>query len=161
MSKKVTELTPEEIEDAKNMYLEHYSVAEIARKYDVGRTSMSYHANKKWKAEKEMMKSELFSRFTATKKESFTRMSSASIKVVTRALQALAERSEAPTVREAKDATAILEALDKITRLDDGNPTDIIAEKPANIKDIRAKLLLDPFGDIEDVECKKIPEKTD
>lgn len=162
--RKVTELTENELETAKEMYMEGVSVLDIANKLDVARTSLSYHVNKKWKPELELMRADLFARFSRSKRTSFIKMSSAAMKVMARALQELADREEPPTVREAKGASDILEALDKITRLDDGNPTDIIAEKPASIIDIEHKLRLDPFytpsEEIEDAEVKELNQNT-
>ena len=149
MDRKFTELSTESQAEAKRMYLEHFSIAEIARQFDVSRQSMSYHANKYWKSEKDLLRAELFQQFTENKRTAFTRMSQAAIDVMTRALEEQARRIEAPSIREAKDAVAILEALDKITRLDDGNPTEILAEKPLSITSLKAKLALDPFNTME------------
>jgi predicted DNA-binding protein YlxM (UPF0122 family) len=155
----MSDLTDEQREWAKNQYLvEHMSITDIAKKLDVGRTSVSYYANKYWKKELDMMKAELFARFTSTKRMHFTKMSESSIKIIARSLEALANRDNPPSVMEAAKATQILESLDKITRLDDGSPTDIVAEKPISIKEIESIIDLNPFTErkIEDVEYKEI-----
>lgn len=155
MSRKVAELDSEELARVKKMYMSYSPYAEIARQYDLAATSVAYHC-KKWRDEREMMKAELFAQFSSNKKVHFTKMSEASITIIQRALEDMAGREIPPTVREAKDAVTILESLDKITRLDDGNPTEIVAEKPTEIKDIQARLRLDPFyEEIEDVEINE------
>ena len=143
--RKFTELSEEDQLKAKEMYLEYGSVTDIAKRYNVLRTSISYYANKKWKADRDLLRADLFASFNELKRATFTKMSESAIKVMTKALQHIAEREEAPTMREAKDVSAILESLDKITRLDEGKPTDIIQEKSDSIVEIQRKLNLDPF----------------
>lgn len=164
-SKKFSDLSPEIQDRIKQKYLEGESLSALARNFDIARTSLSYHANKNWKHELELQRAELFSHFSKSKKSNFIKMSESAIKVMTRALEDMAERDIPPTIREAKDAAVILESLDKITRLDDGNPTEIVAEKPISITEIKAKLKLDPFyseeDDIEEVEFKEIEEESE
>jgi len=73
--KKMADLSNKEKEGCKALFMEYHSVAEIARVHNIARTSLSYHANKYWKVEREMNKAELFQHFTSTKKAHFTRMS--------------------------------------------------------------------------------------
>lgn len=155
---KFTDLPEDKQDKIKQEYLEGSSVSSLAAKYGVPRTSISYHANKKWKKELELARAELFSHFSSSKKANFIKMSESAMKVMARSLEELADRPMPPTIREAKDAAVIMESLDKITRLDDGNPTDIIAEKPISIKEIKQKLALDPFyeEDIDEADFKEI-----
>jgi predicted DNA-binding protein YlxM (UPF0122 family) len=146
-------LSENDMELAREMYLEYIPISQIADKFKVGRTTISYHANKYWKVDREMRKAELYAQFTDAKRVNFTKMSEAAISIITKSLVELSTRNRAPTVQEAKMATQILESLDKITRLDDGNPTDIVAEKPASITDIKKKIMLDPFANTEDIEA--------
>ena len=159
--KTFTDLPKKDQERIKQEYLEGKSLAAISRENEIARTSLSYHANKYWKEELNLLRAELFSNFSTNKKANFIKMSESAIAVMSKALQELAEREYPPTIREAKDATVILESLDKITRLDDGSPTEIVAEKPISIKELKAKLALDPFseeGEIEDATFKEISE---
>lgn len=158
--RKIKDLDTPEYEEVKRLYMEYHSVKSIAEQFNIGRTSLSYHANKHWKLERDMIKADLFSQFADSKKANFIKMSQAAVQVMTRALETLASRDFPPSVKEAKDATAILEALDKITRLDDGNPTDITAEKSVSFKDIEAVASLNPFKnkEIEDAEFKESNE---
>jgi transposase-like protein len=161
--KKFSDLTDDQKERLKQQYLEGASLSDLSNRYGIARTSLSYHANKKWKQELELQRAELFSHFSKSKKANFIKMSESAIKVMTRALEDMADRDIPPTIREAKDATVILESLDKITRLDDGNPTEIVAEKPISITEIKAKLKLDPFyeeNEIEEIEFKEVDEES-
>lgn len=162
MTSKFSELSEEKQEEVKQRYLQGDSITSLAQNYGIARTSLSYHANRNWKKELELARAELFSHFSNSKKANFIKMSESAIKVMTRALEDMADRPMPPSIREAKDAAVILESLDKITRLDDGNPTDIIAEKPISIKEIKQKLALDPFYDegeeIEEIEFKEVED---
>lgn len=138
---------------ARKLYLEYKSVSEIAREVELPRSTLNHHIKRHWDHERKMCKAELFDALVDSKKVDFGKMTQASITVMTRALQDLATRDRSPNVHEAKKACEILDLLDKITRLDDGNPTDIIAtEKPATIIEIKEKLALDPFQDEEEEE---------
>ena len=149
MAKKKTkswkDLTEKEQEEAKQLFMEYNDVKAIALKFGVPRTTISYHSNKYWNPEREMLKAELFTKFAATKRKDLIETSQYSIKILKKALGNLANREEAPTTREAKDTVTILEALDKITRLDDGNPTEITGEKVMEFTDIEAIANLVPF----------------
>jgi len=146
MSKKRwDDLTEAERESAKQCFMQYQSIAHIARDLEIPRTTVQYHASTYWHPEREMLKAELFSRFTATKRSKFIEMSESSINIIAKALTQLANRDMPPTTREAKDAVSILEALDKITRLDDGRPTEILEEKVMTIDEIQAIASLVPF----------------
>jgi hypothetical protein len=164
MKRRWDELTESEKEVAKQCFMQYQSIASIASELKVPRTTVQYHASTYWHPEREMLKAELFSRFTATKRSKFIEMSESSINIIAKALTQLANRDMPPTTREAKDAVSILEALDKITRLDDGRPTEILEEKVMNISDIQAIASLVPFkskAQLEAPEDIEFEEKED
>lgn len=143
-----SDFTDKEKEEIKSLFMEYEPITEIAAKYNVPRTSLQYHATQKkanWTVEREMNKAQLFSQFSSTKKSSFIKMSNSIIKVMSRAIDHLADRDMPPTTREAKDVTVMLESLDKITRLDDGSPTEITGEKVVEFKDIEVIADMIPF----------------
>lgn len=167
MSKKTRswkDLSKPEQEEAKRLYVEEsQSLASIADTFNLPRTTLSYHAQKYWTVEQKMNQAKLFAEFSATKKAHFVNMSDKAMTVIGRALENLATRETPPTPREAKDATQILESLDKITRLDEGKPTEISEEKVMSIEDIRKITDIIPFTpkkkekeDIEPVEYKEL-----
>lgn len=156
------ELSDEEQEAAKNQYLKYVPISKIARDVGVARTTIQYHATRHWQVQREAMKAELFSEFHDTKRADFVKMSVSSIKIIQKALADLARREVPPSMREAKDAVTVLEALDKITRLDDGSPTEIMAEKPVSIEHIKKKLAMNPFNqETEEVEYKEVKNEDD
>lgn len=74
-------------------------------------------------------------------------MTEATIKILSKALNHLATRDIPPTMQEARMASDIMSSLDKITRLDEGNPTDIISDdKPLTITEVQKKIAKDPFA---------------
>lgn len=145
-NRKWSDLTKKEQEEAKESYMAYQSIQSIASKLNVARTTVSYHASKYWDVEREMNRVELYNQFSKTKKAHFVNMSENAIKIITKSLQYLAERSEPPSTKEAKEATVILESLDKITRLDEGKPTEISEEKVMNLSDIADIASLVPFN---------------
>lgn len=148
------------LEKAKKMYMEYTPVSSISRHINVPKTTLQHYCTNYWHPEREMARAELFQKMTDTKRVDFARITEATICIMTRALQNLAARSEPPTMAEASKASEILSSLDKITRLDDGNPTDIISnqEKVLTVETIRKKLSLDPFDDMSEATYKEIED---
>jgi hypothetical protein len=144
---------------AKKDYMEYRSPNSIALKHNIPRSSLLYHITRYWKPEREMAKAELFQAMTDSKRVDFTRITESAISIMSRALHELATRVKPPTVNEAKQASEILNILDRITRLDEGNPTDIQSnqEKPMTIEVIQEKLKNDPFL----VEAPKGPKENE
>lgn len=153
----------DKLESAKALYLAYEPLSEIARKLNVSKTSLHYHAQRYWNQEREMLKAELFQTMTEAKKTQFTSMTASTIKIMERALHELSRREKPPTILEAAKASEIMATLDKITRLDEDQPTDIISsrEKPITVEALRKKLALDPFAEVEDVEFKQLEEPND
>jgi hypothetical protein len=155
-------LSKEQLSHAKRMFMNYESITQIAKSMEVARSSIQYHVKNSWDAEREMNKAELFHQLASTKKVHFTNISDAALKIMTRAIEDTANRSGEITLREAQTAAAILETIDKITRLDEGTPTDIISnqEKPMTIVEVQKKIALDPFADsVPAVEYKEVDEK--
>lgn len=147
-SRKWSDISDKEKEEIKQMFMEYETVVDISKKFNVPRTTLTYHTTQKknnWTVERELNKAQLFSKFAATKKSSFINMSNNILKVMDRAIKHLSDRDAPPTTREAKDVTVMLESLDKITRLDDGNPTEITGEKVVEFKDIEVIANMVPF----------------
>ena len=139
-------------------YLSYMPVSQIAEKYNIPRTSLDYHVKSRWFVEREMLRSELFASFAAGKQTEFVGISTKSLTILEKGLNYLANRSEPPTVKEMAQVSKIFESMDKIMRLEAGDPTSITAEKPLSIKEIKAQLqTADPFAqkEIEDIEYTK------
>jgi len=139
-------LTDAQLKRMKDEYMQYKNPTQIAKAVRCARTTVVHHI-KKWDVEREMKKAELFQTMSEAKQVEFTNMTQATITIMNRALAGLANRTEEPTMREAVMASDILATLDKITRLDDGNPTDIISkDKALSIIEVKRKIASDPFS---------------
>lgn len=135
------------IEKAKKMYMEYQPMTEIAKATGINYKTVQYHATKKnhcWRVERELSKADLLSQVSESKRGAFASMTLDSITVVQKCLATLA-KSDSITTTDAKKAMEILESLDRITRLDDGSPTEIVAEKPVALETIHTIVASDPF----------------
>ena len=143
------------LKKAKEMFMNFEQVSKIARELKISRSSLDHHVKKPdgWELERNLRSAELFEQLNSSKKQDFTRMTQATIDILSKSLVNLSKRDRPPTMQEATAAAKILETLDRITRLDDGNPTDIIAnEKPATVIEIQKKLKVDPFHKPKEIE---------
>jgi hypothetical protein len=157
--KKQTQHSKAKLDKAKALYLEYSTQTDITKQTGIPRSTLVYHIRKDngWEYERNLARAELLSHVASAKKADFAKMTGSTITVLKRALSSLAIREEAPTVQEAKGAASILEVLDKITRLDDDKPTDIIqSDKPVTVVELKSKLKLDPFaGNVEEIEYEE------
>lgn len=141
----------EQLERAKQMYMEYKPMTTISEETGINYKTVQYHATKKdkcWRVERELSKADLLSRVSESKRGAFASMTLDSITVVQKCLAQLA-RAESITTTDAKKAMEILESLDRITRLDDGSPTEIVAEKPVALETIHTIVASDPFELVE------------
>jgi hypothetical protein len=131
---------------AKERYLKYEPVAVIAKDMGIARTSLQNWVNREWKAERELARAELFEDVAKVKKVQFVKLTENAITVLSRALETLAKSQDNITMKEARDVAAIMESLDKITRLDENKPTEIHSqEKVVTVVELREKLRVDPF----------------
>ena len=156
MSKK---LTNDQLEYAKGKYMKYTPVAEIARELNVSRLTLQNYVNNSWKSERVLLSNQLSAELADSKAASITKIFSSSYK----GLESWVKKVTAPSYEmkphEAKTLMSIIESMDKITRLDQGSPTDIISDtKPISVVEIREKILnADPFQ-IEDANFKEIED---
>ena len=145
---------------AKTLYLKYTPINAIVDSCKIARGTLMYHIPK-WREERELLKSEIMDALSDSKRELMSSIAKNGLEVLAKSMQSLAETGRSLTPKEMMGIANIVDSLDKITKLDDGNPTDIIAEiKPASAIEIRKLLSRDPFLEIEDVEIiKKIPAK--
>ena len=152
-------LSLRQVEAMKAMYMEYKSLSVIADTYGVSRSTVSWHINSKdWAADRKLSESEVFTSFTDAKKTDFIKMTQAAANILARSLQNLSTRHEPPTINEATRAADILKTLDNILRLDAGSPTDIVEnqDKPMDSKELKKKLSVDPFADMEEEENENL-----
>jgi len=107
------------------------------------------------------MRNELLRELTENKSAILSSLVGNSLECLDRAIADLKHRGTPPTIKEARWIANIVTELDKIVRLDEGTPTDIIAEhKPSTIIELKDKLKRDPFY-VEDANYREITnEKT-
>ena len=150
----------DQIDEAKSLYMEFKTPREISAKTGIKYRTVIYHA-KNWKKDRDLFRYELLKEISENKKAILSSLTSNSLECVDRAIATLKRRENPPTITEARMLTNIIAEIDKILRLDEGNPTDIIAEhKPTTIIELREKLKSDPFY-IEDTSFEEVKDDKD
>lgn len=154
--------TKEQLEKARELYMEYMPVSHIASEVGLTRGLVSYHANEKWKFERDMQKAELFQQLADAKRADFASILLNSTKIIKRAIEDLANRDMPPTAREARSMAEVIEKFDKILRLDAGAPTDISEERAVDANEIQRKVRMDPFykEDAIEADFKEVPKIT-
>lgn len=141
---------------AKELFMSYKTLKEIAEAVDMPYKTVQFHSAK-WKKDRNLMKNELLRELTENKKTVLTSLVGNSLECVDRAIADLKNRKNPPSIKEARMLTHIVSEIDKILRLDEGEPTDIIAEhKPATIIELREKLKRDPFYIEDTVPLREI-----
>lgn len=127
--------------------MEYMSVRKIAEHIGCSPGAIQYHINKSWAEERDLVRMENEREQDLVKKVQFGSIQEYTIHIMKKALVDLANRDRPPTMNEAKQASEIMNILDKITRLDKGEATDIVSnqEKALTVETIAKKLNLDPF----------------
>ena len=147
------------LKEAKTLYMDFKPLKEIASETGINYRTLLYHS-KKWTGERNLVRNELLKEITDNKKTVLTSLTGNSLDCIDRAIKELKERRQPPSIQEARMLTNIVAEIDKILRLDEGSPTDIIAEhRPATIIELKEKLKKDPFY-IEDASFKEVTNDT-
>ena len=158
MSKKHTPMNEFLKGKAKKEFMSYTPVKQIARDFNLSYAALKHYCKPggRWRRERELLKAELLQKVTEGKRVELLGMADSCQIIVKKCLAALAVQHDPPTLRDAKMVTSILTELDKILRLDEGRPTDIIEEKPVSTIELQKKMGLDPFmEEIEYVEESK------
>jgi hypothetical protein len=158
-----TKMTEEELTRAKKDYMNYVPVAEIARKLNHKRETVQYHVNEKWRSERTLRKNTLSAEFADAKGALMNHTFSSSFKGIKAWVDTVTQPGYPMKPHEAKTLMSIIESMDKIMRLDQGSPTDIISEtRPVSVVEIRKQILAsDPFApkQIEDTSFKEIEDE--
>jgi predicted transcriptional regulator len=144
---KMKKLSKAKIDSAKNLFMEYMSVRKIADHVGCSPGAVQYYINKEWGEERDLIRVENQQNMKDVKQVEFSSIAEYTIHIMKAALVDLATRERPPTISEAKQASEIMNILDKITRLDKGEATDIVSnqEKALTVETIAKKLKLDPF----------------
>ena len=144
---------------AKAMFMDFKPLKEIAKVLNIKYRTLVYHKNK-WEEERNLVRKEILRDLADNKRAILVNLTSNSLDCVDRAIEDLKKRDKPPTIHEARLLTNIVSEIDRIIRLDDGEPTDIISEhKPSTVIELKAKLKNDPFY-IEDASYREITDET-
>jgi len=147
-----------DLESAKKMFMDFKPLKEIAKVLNIKYRTLVYHKNK-WEEERNLIRKEILRDLADNKRAILVNLTSNSLDCVDRAIEDLKKRDKPPTIHEARLLTNIISEIDRIIRLDDGEPTDIISEhKPSTVIELKAKLKKDPFY-IEDASFREIEDE--
>ena len=147
-----------DLDTAKSMFMDFKPLKEIAKVLGIKYRTLVYHKNK-WEEERNMVRKEILKDLADNKRAILVNLTSNSLDCVDRAIEDLKKRDKPPTIHEARLLTNIISEIDRIIRLDDGEPTDIIStNKPSTVIELKAKLKKDPFY-IEDASFREIDDE--
>lgn len=150
-------LTDEQLVYAKQQYMNYRSVSDIAREMGINRGTLQHWVNEYWKGERVLRRNELAAEFSEAKGAIMTSTFSCSFKGVQAWVQRVTDPNYDMKPHEVKTLMSVITEMDKIMRLDQGSPTDIIADtKPVTVHEIRKQIVAsDPFL-IEDTDFKEL-----
>ncbi len=144
------------INAAKQLYLSYSILSDIIIKTGMTRSSLIYYIPK-WREERERIRSEVIDALSDSKKELMFSIARSGLEVLNRSMIELSKSNRVLTPKEMTGISAIIDNLDKIGKLDEGQATEIIKEiKPANVIEMRKLLSNDPFLSIEEVSDAEI-----
>ena len=147
-----------DLTEAKELFMAFKPMKDISEKCSIPYRTLLYHS-KKWEAERDLFRKVLLKDLAENKKAVLVSLTGNSLDCIDRAIRTLKERSKPPTVMEARNLTTIVAEIDRILRLDDGEPTDIISQhRPATVIELKQKLKADPFY-IEDADFREIEDE--
>ena len=147
-----------DLDAAKSMFMDFKPLKEISKTLNIKYRTLVYHKNK-WEEERNLVRKEILRDLADNKRTILVSLTSNSLDCVDRAIEDLKKRDKPPTIHEARLLTNIISEIDRIIRLDDGEPTDIISEhKPSTVIELKAKLKKDPFY-IEDAVFREINDE--
>lgn len=139
------------LEEAKKLYLNYNSRQVIMEKTGLSEHAVKYYVNTGWKDARDLRKHEVIEALSESKKALMVQISKNGLEVLARAMEDLKANPRDLGPKEIVQIAGVIADMDKITKLDDGAPTEIIADtKPATIVEIRKMLQKDPFADIHD-----------
>ena len=147
-----------DLDAAKSMFMDFKPLKEISKVLNIKYRTLVYHKNK-WEEERNLIRKEILRDLADNKRAILVNLTSNSLDCVDRAIEDLKKRDKPPTIHEARLLTNIISEIDRIIRLDDGEPTDIIStNKPSTVIELKAKLKKDPFY-IEDASFREIDDE--
>lgn len=103
--------------------------------------------NNGWYSEREKLQGEILETVVKANEKSLNRIVDMGTSIIIKTLENLHMKTEAVTVREAKEVGDIVKNIDKIMKLNDGKPTDI--KKSVRITQDKLKSKLDRLAEVD------------
>lgn len=142
----------DQINEARRLYMSYKTRKEIVDATGININTLASYIDK-WRPERELAKSEMFSALADSKKRFFVDLANNGLEILVRSLREMNRDGAVLEPKQLREISSIIGEIDKIIRLDDGNPTEITESlKPATRADIIQLLKSDPFQEIEEAE---------
>lgn len=153
-------MTEAELSKAKQLYMDYVSITEIASILGRPKETIQYHVTKKWKSERVLRANETLADLSDSKIAQMSNTFSDSFRSIAKWVAFKSSDPKQLTPHEVKTMMSIVTEMDKITRLDAGSPTDIIADtKPIDVIEVRKRIIkADPFIDYKEIENEETTE---
>lgn len=144
---------PVKLKKAKELYFQYFPVTKIAKDTGLNRSTIQYHVNQRWKAERSTAKQDLMLALLEGKEESLTKITDYSIRALERAVREVANKEAPPSITEARNIVTILEKIDAIVTKEkeheEKNKKDSNQENnPTSLEELKKKLASDPFTEL-------------
>lgn len=138
--------TQEQVEMGRRMYMDYKTNQEISIATGMSIYAVKFWAKKYWKIERDLHKSQIIELLGDAKGRAFAEISMYGMELLVRSLKEHAQNGTILSLKESFALSHILTNIDKMIRLDDGTPTDIIKDiKPADRGEIIQLVQADPF----------------
>lgn len=143
--------TEEDRNRAKQLFLSYASTSAISKELGVSQaTVVKWRDDNDWETARKNADRELIDDTFSVKRVSLARITKVTTEQIERGLKVIADRFEAPSLKEMESLTNILANLDKISRLDSGRATENVAVQVGGNLDltvdkIKEMIMSEPF----------------
>ncbi len=156
MSKLLPAYPDETREQAKQLYMAHVPLNDIASQLKVPTATLSqWRSRDGWLAERETADESLAADIVSSRKLTLARIAKASIDQIDRTIKHIAERAEPATVAEAEKLSVLVSNLDRVARLDNKEATENVSVK------VKAEMTVDRIREViqQDAFMSSEPDK--
>jgi len=129
---------------AKEKYMAHESVSQIARDLEVNRTTLQYYVRKDWKPERDLISKDIVSSLNSGRLSDLLKTKDLTMSIVNKALKSVLQRSEPPSTKEALDAFKLYQGVDELAVKAKEEAENEIDEDAIDLE------VVDPFAMIEE-----------
>jgi len=136
----------EQKETAKELYMQYRPFLEIAAETGLSIYAINWYARKYWRQERDLAKTQVIQLLGEQKAKAFAEIGMHGMDLLVRSLREHSKNGTILSVKEAFALSNIITNIDKIVRLDEGAPTDIISDmKPSTREEVIEVINVDPF----------------